>query len=513
MLEGLYLSFSEEIDKAANAKVHALAKAIIEADIQGITDVLPGYGNLYIEFNTNLVTQENINEEIQEIQNTQNHSTEPQTSRKVKIPVNYNGEDLADVARQTGLSEAEIIKRHSERSYHVYAMGFTPGFPFMAGVDEALHVPRKAIPRKKVAASTVAMTGSQTGIYPLPTPGGWNLLGTTLKPIFDPNAEESFLIQAGDEVCFVPEDSSKDLAEPQDLKPLDLLPNEPKHPVFKVIKAGVLDLMVDQGRFMAGRYGLSRSGALDAPLAKLANQLLGNDVDAPLLELTLLGPTLECLSDAVAVVTGQTMIPVVNGVELEPYKTFHISKGDTLSFKSTNQSVRSYLAVSSGFESKSFMGSSSVDLKGYIGQALKTDDILGNISKRKVRAGRSFVPYKKETDTITLRLKEGPQANPEALKTLLENTYTVASSDRIGIRLEGAEVAGGGILSEAVPIGAIQVTSGGMPIILLNDRGTLGGYAKPAIVYPPDLAKTAQLKEGMKLRFIPLELTTKDRTE
>jgi len=499
MLQGFYLHFSQEIDKAANAELHSLAKVIINENICGITDVLPSYGNLYIEFDNNLISEEELQQKIKELQTSTVEATPP---REVIIAVNYNGEDLADVAEQTGLSIEEIIKRHSERSYHVYAMGFTPGFAYMAGVDEALHVPRKAIPRMKVAANTVAITGSQTGIYPLPTPGGWNLLGSTQEPIFNPYAEEAFAIQAGDEVRFVPQDGEVG-AEP---KRLELLPKEPKHPTFKVQKSGLLDLVVDQGRFMAGRFGLSRSGALDAPLASLANKLLGNSVDAPLLELTLLGPVLECLSDAVVVVTGETMIPVVNSgsdnaVELEPHKTFHITKGDILSFKSTNQGVRSYLAVASGFESNDFMGSCSVDLKGYIGRALQTGDTLGSISKRKIRAGRSFVPYKRETDTVTLRIVDGPQANPEALNTLTQNIYTVASADRIGIRLEGAEVAGGGILSEAVPIGAIQVTSGGMPIILLNDRGTLGGYAKPAIVYPPDLAKTAQLKEGMQLRF------------
>ena len=500
MLEGIYINFCDGIDKAANAELHTLAKAILAAQINGITDVLPSYGNLYIEFDNNRITKETLEKELETLKSDTTQNT---SSRQVTIPMNYNGEDLADIAKQTGLSIADIIKRHSERSYHVYAMGFSPGFAFMAEVDEAMHVPRKTIPRMRVPANTVAMTGSQTGIYPLPTPGGWNLLGTTLNPIFDPSSEEAFLIQAGDEVRFV----HKEGPAPAEPKPLELLPKEPKHPVFKVQKSGLLDLLVDQGRFLAGRYGLSRGGALDAPLAKLANQLLGNDANAPLLELTLMGPTFECLSDVVVVLTGHSMVPIVNGDEQRPFQTFKLSKDDILSFKSTNQNVRSYLAIAGGFESKSFMGSSSVDLKGFIGQALKSGDTLGRAKEHNVPTGRSFIPYKRATETITLRISEGPQANADALNTLLQNIYTVASADRIGIRLEGAEVAGGGILSEAVPIGAIQVTSGGMPIILLNDRGTLGGYAKPAIVHPPDLAKAAQLKEGMKLRFIILDVT------
>ena len=147
------------------------------------------------------------------------------------------------------------------------------------------------------------------------------------------------------------------------------------------------------------------------------------------------------------------------------------------------------------------MGSASVDLKGTIGRALKEGDVLGQASLFGARANRRFVPYAKEQEVITLHLGQGPQSNPDALNTLLQNTYTVASGSRIGIRFEGQEVAGGGIISEAAPIGAIQITSGGMPILLLNDRGTLGGYEKPAIVHPNDLAKAAQLRQGRQVRF------------
>lgn len=494
MLKGFYLNFSDTINKQANAELHAVANNLMRKPLSAVTDILPGYTNLYIEYDAAYLSEAKLRRWIDDVASSEAPKIKP---RQISIDVNYNGEDLADIAEQTGLSVAEVIKKHSEKTYHVYAMGFTPGFPFMAEVDEAIRLPRKAIPRTKVPAHTVAMAGAQTGIYPLSTPGGWNLLGTVIEPIFDPYREESFLLQAGDEVRFSPSESKT----AQDVKRLELLVEEPIYPVFKVQKAGLQDLLVDKGRFMAGRFGLGRGGALDAPLAKLANQLLGNPSCATLLELTLMGPVLEVLKPTVIAVTGHALIPVLNGETLEPFHSFAVKQGDVLSFKLSAKGARSYLAVAGGFESKTFMGSASVDQKGFIGRALLAGDVLGQAHLKQARAGRMFVPHHTSPEVTILRLSEGPQANSDALNVLQENTYTVASADRMGIRFEGQAVPGSGIISEAVPIGAIQVTSGGMPILLLNDRGTLGGYAKPALVHPHDLAKAAQLRKGSKVRF------------
>ncbi len=495
MLRGFYLSFGSSISKDINAKVHALAGSLLADYPEGITDILPSYTNLYIEFDSTKLSEEELRSWLANVAN-EGASQEP---RELSIPVLYNGEDLADVAAQTGLSIAEVIKQHSAETYHVYAMGFTPGFPFMAEVPEALHVPRKAIPRAKVPAHSVAMTGAQAGIYPLSTPGGWNLLGSTLEPIFDPHREEAFLLRAGDQVRFYAAEGSI----PAEPKRLELLPESPNHAVLKVLKAGLLDLMLDEGRFMAGRFGLGRSGPLDAPLAKLANKLVANPPSATLLEMTLTGPVFEVMTTATLVVTGTAVQPILNNEELELFTSFQVNAGDSLQFKSTNKGVRSYLAIAGGFESKSFMGSSSVDLKGFIGRPLALNDVLGQAEKRLARVSRSFRPYVFESASglVSFRIVAGPQANEAALKTLTTNVYTVASADRMGIRFEGEAVAGSGIISEAVPIGAIQVTSGGMPILLLNDRGTLGGYEKPAIVVAQDLAKAAQLQQGHKVRF------------
>lgn len=194
------------------------------------------------------------------------------TGREVEIPVRYDGPDLAWVAEQTGLSVEEVIRLHSQAPYRVFATGFTPGFPFLGPLPEPLRLPRRGTPRALVPAHAVAIAGSQTGIYPLPSPGGWHLIGTALTQIYNPHRAPVFLLEAGDRVRFVPSEGPTP-AVPA-LKPL--LPAAPRYPALRVEEPGLLDLVMDSGRRMAGRLGLAASGALDGRLAGLANRLVGN---------------------------------------------------------------------------------------------------------------------------------------------------------------------------------------------------------------------------------------------
>jgi KipI family sensor histidine kinase inhibitor len=122
--------------------------------------------------------------------------------------VRYGGEygiDLEEVARQLRLQVSEVIRIHSEKIYTVYMMGFTPGFPYLGKLDDALVMPRLETPRTRVPAGTVAIAGSQTGIYSVTSPGGWRLIGWTSINLFDPHSDSPFLFSPGDEVKFIAE--------------------------------------------------------------------------------------------------------------------------------------------------------------------------------------------------------------------------------------------------------------------------------------------------------------------
>lgn len=493
-LSGFYLRFSEGLDLSANARLLALVQALLSDLLPGVSDVVPGYVNVYVEFDAERVSRVQVERWLKRHLRT---LPEPVGGRQVEVPVRYDGIDLPWVAAQTGLSADEVVRLHSQPEYRVFATGFTPGFPFLGPLDERLRLPRRSNPRPLVPAHAVAVAGNQTGIYPLPSPGGWHLIGTALVPMYDPHREEPFYLRSGDRVRLVPTEGPTP-ALPQ---AISLLPLEPRHPALQVEEPGLLDLVMDQGRRLGGRLGLAMAGALDARSAGIANALLDNPAGAPLLEITLKGPVLRVLSPVVAAFAGYGLVPLVNREPVGPARSFALKEGDVLSFQQTAEGVRGYLALAGGIESGVFWGSASTDAKGLIGRPLQAGDVLGVAVPKAVRAGFGFSQAALPAQ-LRVRLLPGPQYSPEALRALCSAPFTLESGDRMGLRLEGPQVPGGELISEATPLGALQITPQGQPIVLLNDRGRIGGYAKPALVHPADLPRLAQLRPGQRVQFV-----------
>ncbi|NKI71383.1 5-oxoprolinase subunit PxpB [Collimonas pratensis] len=169
-----------------------------------VRDVVPGMNNLTILFDPLASDGLQLAEKLQVAWDSD--SISQKTGRKVEIPVVYGGDsgpDLEEVARHTGLSPAEIVKRHTAAEYIVYFIGFQPGFPYLGGLDPKLATPRRSEPRLLVPAGSVGIGGSQTGIYPAASPGGWQLIGRSELQLFDPGASPPTLLQPGDRVRFV----------------------------------------------------------------------------------------------------------------------------------------------------------------------------------------------------------------------------------------------------------------------------------------------------------------------
>lgn len=492
-LTGFYLPFSEQLDLEANARMLALVRALLADPLPGVTDLVPGYVKLYLEYDAERVSRARV---LRWVRQHLRELPGLQPGKEVEIPVRYDGPDLAWVAEQTGLTVDEVVRLHSQAPYRVFATGFTPGFPFLGPLPERLRLPRRRTPRLQVPAHSVAIAGNQSGVYPLPSPGGWHLIGTALTQVYNPYREPAFLLEAGDRVRFVP--ARGPTPGLPAVRPL--LPVTPQHPVILVEEPGLLDLVMDGGRPMAGRWGLAASGVLDRRLAGWANRLVGNSPDTPLLELTLKGPVLSVLSPGVAAFVGYGMVPLVNGKPVPVAQSFALCEGDRLHFGPTSEGVRGYLALAGGLESARFRGSASADLKGLIGRPLQAGDVLGVAEVRGARAGFGLtLPLLTQR---RVRLLPGPQYSPEAMRALCSGPYELVSGDRMGLRLAGPEVPGGELISEATPLGAVQITTENQPIVLLNDRGRIGGYAKPAQVHPADLAWLAQLRPGQKVWFV-----------
>ena len=172
----------------------------------GVGEVLPGMNNLTLTFDPTAIDLDVLMARVLEA--WPKLSAKAVEGRRVEIPVAYGGEhgpDLADVAAHTGFTPAEVVRRHSGGEYVVYLLGFLPGFAFMGGLAPELATPRRAEPRTAVPARSVGIGGEQTGIYPLVSPGGWQLIGRTSLEMFDPAAEPPTLLRPGDRVRFVVE--------------------------------------------------------------------------------------------------------------------------------------------------------------------------------------------------------------------------------------------------------------------------------------------------------------------
>ena len=203
----LLVQLGEELDITVNRRVHTLAALINISPLDGMIETVPAYTTLSIHYDPLLLTFDEIREWVRE-KLKKMEDINPGTPRRFEVPVQYGGEygvDLKSVAEYHGLQVEDVIRIHSERTYTIYMMGFTPGFPYMGKLDDAIITPRLETPRTRVPAGTVAIAGSQTGIYPIDSPGGWRLIGHTSLRLFDPVSESPFLFSPGDEIRFTVE--------------------------------------------------------------------------------------------------------------------------------------------------------------------------------------------------------------------------------------------------------------------------------------------------------------------
>lgn len=197
----LLITLGDALDRGVNERVHALATRLQQQP--GVYESVPAYASLLVHYDPDQITEAAVRQLVRE----QAEQLEPGGAterRRILIPVRYDGPDLDFVAAHCGLPREAVIDLHAAREYHVYLLGFTPGFAYLGELDERLATPRLTTPRLKVAAGAVGIAGRQTGIYPSESPGGWRLLGHTPLKLFDLSRLQPFLLEPGDRVRFEP---------------------------------------------------------------------------------------------------------------------------------------------------------------------------------------------------------------------------------------------------------------------------------------------------------------------
>ena len=207
----LLVEFGKEINPEINRKIAATVQLMREQHIEGVVDVIPSFCALLINYDPRVIGYEEIKSRIKDLLRIEIKAG-AERKKIFEIPVCYGGEfgpDIATIAEHAGLTEQEVIDIHSSRDYLIYMLGFLPGFCYLGGLDERIFTPRLASPRIKIDAGSVGIGGSQTGIYPLDSPGGWQLMGKTPVKTYDPDREVPILVEAGDYIRFVPIDEEE----------------------------------------------------------------------------------------------------------------------------------------------------------------------------------------------------------------------------------------------------------------------------------------------------------------
>lgn len=291
---------------------------------------------------------------------------------------------------------------------------------------------------------------------------------------------------------------------------------------MQIKNPGALTTVQDLGRFGYMNKGFSVSGAVDAFSMRLANALVGNAPGEAVLEATMLGPEILFRAPCVIAVTGADMSPKLNRAEFPMNRAAAIHTGDILTLGFARTGCRAYLAVAGGMEIETVLGSKSTNLKcalgGFHGRALLSGDCirfaqktetLPCMEKRHYEPGGEVFRLPDSPDGISvLRAVKGPQEEyftEKGLRTLTETVYTVTNdSNRMACKLSGEPVefvSSGDIISDGIVTGSIQVSSNGMPIVMLADHQTTGGYAKIGTVISADIPVIGQKKPGEKVRF------------
>ncbi len=291
---------------------------------------------------------------------------------------------------------------------------------------------------------------------------------------------------------------------------------------LKIIRSGPLTTIQDNGRFGYLEYGIGESGVMDKESYQKANALVGNTNGEAVLEATLLGPVLEAGGEMLIGFMGADMPASIDDRPIKRGQAYRVKKGQRVSFGMAVNGVRSYIAFAGGINVPEVMGSRSTNIRcklgGLEGRKLEDNDSLPlpelPYSEEKIRRlmAQNLCPCNYASD-IQVRVILGPQQEAftdEGIKTFLESRYTVSNeSDRMGIRLTGEKIEGKGsmdIVSDGVTFGSIQVTSAGLPVILMADHQTTGGYAKIATVVSADLPLLAQARPGDQVSFQKTEI-------
>ncbi len=446
----------------------------------------------------------------------------------VVIDTVYDGADLAEVGKLTGLGPEGVIAAHTGQIWTVAFAGFAPGFGYMVGENQALEVPRRSSPRTAVPAGSVALAGNYSAVYPRSSPGGWQLIGHTGAAMWDLDREQPALAAPGHRVQFRAVRES--VALPAE-RPAVAAVQQNIVSGLRIVSPGLQSLIQDLGRHGHSALGVSAAGALDRASLRRANRLVGNTASAAAIESVAGGLTVQAVGDQVLAVAGAPSELVIEPPDTGsgPFRRtvpmatpFALLDGETLTLGVPGSGFRSYLAVRGGVDAVPVLGSRSTDTMSGIGPApLAAGQQLpsGGESESGVVGDPELQPPYPGAGVTVLDVVPGPRFDwfdAEALDSFCRQEWAVTpQSNRVVMRLDGAPLQrsrNGELPSEGTVAGAVQVPPEGLPVLFLADHPITGGYPVIAVVVDHQLDTAAQIPIGGKIRFRWAEHDTAEHT-
>ena len=529
----------------------------VQESLQAIVEIIPAARTLLVRFDPAFADENTLETQIAGLKLEKGQQ---KSGKLVEIPVVYDGEDLDDVAAHLKIDREEVIRRHTESHYQVAFCGFAPGFAYLTGGDPIFNVPRRTSPRKSIPAGSVALAGKFGGVYPQPSPGGWQLIGRTDVKMFDLDRDPPSLLKPGDRVHFV--DVTKDYsAHSKGTTSLSLSRNDEaglaktcdkteateigkatgigktgshdnagisvpetsltpeEDAVFKLVTTLMPVTFQDRGRLFQSSQGLSPSGALDQKAMANANRLVGNPREQPVLEFTYGNARMKALQPSVIAFTGANLpitVKSANGTVFvfEKNTPLAIDEGDEIILGRPFTGFRSYMALRGGFKVEPVLKSASFDSLSNLGpKPLVAGDkvFIANDSPLQPVLLSLDDPYSlpEAGDKVVLDVVMGPRTDwftEQSITMFLEKPWQVtAASNRIGIRLQSdahlERSRSDELPSEGTVTGAIEVPANGEPVLFLRDRPVTGGYPVIANLVEDQIDLAAQIPIGAFIKF------------
>ena len=418
-------------------------------------------------------------------------------SHEVEVAVVYDGPDLEEVARLTGLTPDEVVAAHTGTPWRVAFGGFAPGFAYLVGGDPRLAVPRRDTSRPRVPAGSVGLAGEYSGVYPRSSPGGWQLLGTTDAVLWDVDRDPP------------------GPPGPREHRALRRRRGLAVSRSLEVLATGPLVLVEDEGRPGHGAVGVPHSGAADRGAHRLGARLVGHDPALASLEVLLGGLAVRARGRLTVALTGAPAPATLDDRPVAHASVVDVPDGAVLRLGTPPTGLRTVLTVRGGIDVAPVLGSRSTDtLSGLGPPPVAAGDVLpvGTPGRTFPTVDHAVHRTPAPTGPTVLEVLPGPRASwvgdDERLGGLLGTTWAVGGdSDRIGLRLTGSRVDRSPayldreLPSEGLVRGAVQVPPGGEPVVFLADHPVTGGYPVVAVLTPASADRAAQLRPGDPVRL------------